>query len=249
MLKVKNVTKTFGKFMAIDNVSLEFGYDELVSIIGPNGAGKSTLYGLITGLIAPDKGEILFNGERIDRILPYQICRKGISLSFQISNLFNEFLAFENVRLSVVSRLRKYINPYKPIGKMADLNEEAEQCSKIANISNPRIPVKFLPHAGKKSIELAMALGTKPLLLLLDEPTAGMGAEEVAAIINVIKKVRDEKHITVVFTEHDLDIVFDIAPRVIVMNRGRIVKDGTPAEVKEDEEVRRIYGFGRNFNS
>lgn len=243
MLKVKNLTKSFGKFKAVDNVSFEISDDELVAIIGPNGAGKSTLYNLITGRLIPDSGEVYFNGERINGLPPHRICQKGLSLSFQIVNLFDDFTPFENVRVPVISRLRKYRNIFTPIASISELNEETKKIMESVNLSDTGFHTKFLPHSEKKRIELTIGLGVKPSFLLLDEPTAGMGAKEVEFVINLIKKISKEMKVAVVFTEHDLDVVFNISERIIVMNRGCIVKDGPPTEIKTDEQVKEIYGF------
>ena len=246
MLSVQNLKKSFGRLAAVDNVNVEFGDNELVAIIGPNGAGKSTFFNLVTGLLRPDSGEIYFEGERIDGLPPNVICRRGISLSFQVANLFSEFTSFENVRSAVSASLRKYVNLFTPIGKIKELHMRTEQIVEKIGLSDTCFPCKVLPHAEKKLTDLAISLGMKPKLLLLDEPTAGVGSEEVKIVTDLIKKILNERNMTIIFTEHDLDVVFGIAYRVIVMNRGKIIKDGDPSDVRQDEQVRELYGLGRN---
>jgi len=243
MLRVKNLKKSFGRLAAVDDVTLEFGHNELVAIIGPNGAGKSTFFNLITGLLHPDSGEIYFEGDRIDGLEPFKICRLGISLSFQIANLFHEFTSFENVRSAVSASLQKYSNLFTPIGKIKELHGRTGQIMGEVGLSNTLFPCKFLPHAEKKLTDLAISLGTKPKLLLLDEPTAGMGSEEVKIVTHLIKRILNEMNVAIIFTEHDLEVVFGTASRIIVMNRGKVIKDADPSEVRQDEQVRQLYGF------
>jgi len=177
MLSVRDVQKSFDQFFAVNKASLEVDRGEIVAVIGPNGAGKSTLFRLISGHLSPDKGRIIFKGEDIGGLAPYRICRRGISMSFQIVNVFNRLTVFENVQVSVLSRLRRSFDLITPARRVAV--NETNEIIKSVGLSNIGKRISgSLSHGERKVLEIAIALGTNPDLLILDEPTAGLSPEE-----------------------------------------------------------------------
>jgi branched-chain amino acid transport system ATP-binding protein len=240
MLSVQDVEKSFDRFVAVNEANLTVEKGQIVAVIGPNGAGKSTLFKLITGHHKADKGKILFKGEDITGLSPHRICNKGISLSFQIVNVFHRLTVFENVQSAVFSYQRRTLNLFTPARKLA-VNEteeilESMGLSKAAN----RISGS-LSHGEQKVLEIAIALGNNPELLILDEPTAGMSPEETFATIGLINRLTSEMGLTILFCEHDMELVFSIAHKIMVMHQGVSIIQATPEEIKENQQVREAY--------
>lgn len=240
MLIVQAVRKSFDRFMAVQDANLEVAKGEVVAVIGPNGAGKSTLFRLITGQLQPDKGRILFKGEGIDGLPAHTICRKGISLSFQIVNLFNRLTVFENVQVAVLSRLKETFRMLSPARKFA-VKETTEILDSVGLTQVASRVSGTLSHGEQKVLEIAVALGNNPELLILDEPTAGMSAEETFATIGLINRLTSELGLTILFCEHDMELVFSIAHKIMVMQQGRSIIQGTPDEVRLDKRVQEAY--------
>jgi branched-chain amino acid transport system ATP-binding protein len=240
MLSIQAVRKTFDRFMAVQDANLEVGKGQVVAVIGPNGAGKSTLFKLITGHLKPDGGRILFKGEDIGGLPPYRICKKGISLSFQIVNLFSRLTVFENVQAAVLSRLGETFRIFSPARKFAvkETNEilEAVGLSQVANRVSGA-----LSHGEQKVLEIAIALGNNPELLILDEPTAGMSPEETFATIGLINRLTSELGLTILFCEHDMELVFSIAHKIMVMQQGLTIVQGMPEEIRLNKQVQEAY--------
>jgi len=243
MLRVEGVHKSFGDFKAVNGANLTVAKGELVAVIGPNGAGKTTLFNLITGQLKPDQGKILFNEEDIGGLPPYQICKKGIARSFQIVNIFPRLTVFENVQVAVLSQQRRSANLLFPARNLAveetlDILESVGLSDKAGSIAGS------LSHGDQKILEIAVALGNDPQLLVLDEPTAGMSPEETVATMELIRRLAQERHLTVLFCEHDMDVVFHIAQSIMVMHQGRTLVQGKPEEVRRNREVQEAYlGF------
>ena len=240
MLKVEGVEKSFGEFMAVNGADLTVGKGELVAVIGPNGAGKTTLFNLITGQLKPDRGRIVFRGEEIASIPPYEICKRGIARSFQIVNIFPRLTVFGNVQVAVISQQRKSNTLFHPAQGMAveETNRILESFGLIDKAWNT---AGSLSHGDQRILEIAIALGNDPKLLVLDEPTAGMSPEETSATMGLIKGLAQERGLTILFCEHDMDVVFSIARSIMVMHQGRTLIQGKPQQVRENEEVMRAY--------
>jgi branched-chain amino acid transport system ATP-binding protein len=241
-LEIRNLTKEFGKLRAVNNVSFEVQKGSLVAIIGPNGAGKSTLFNLFTGYFAVSSGKVIFKDEEITNLPPYKILQKGISRSFQVSNIFPDLTAFENVRIGVLSHRRKSMKLLSLVDEMDEINEETLKTLKMVELSNENDTVaNTLSHGDQKRLEIGIALTSEPALLLLDEPTAGMAPEETVNTVNLIKDISKKQNTTIVFTEHDLNVVFSIAERIIVLQQGIIIGDGTGEEIKGNKKVKEAY--------
>ena len=240
MLSVRDVQKSFDQFFAVNKASLEVDRGEIVAVICPNGAGKSTLFRLISGHLSPDKGRIIFKGEDIGGLAPYRICRRGISMSFQIVNVFNRLTVFENVQVSVLSRLRRSFDLITPARRVAV--NETNEIIKSVGLSNVGKRISgSLSHGERKVLEIAIALGTNPDLLILDEPTAGMSPEETSATIKLLEYLNADLGLTILFCEHDIELVFSFANRIMVMRQGISIIQGSPNEIKDNEQVREAY--------
>jgi branched-chain amino acid transport system ATP-binding protein len=240
MLRVEKVDKSFGEFLAVNGANLTVGKGELVAVIGPNGAGKTTLFNLITGQLKPDRGRIVFMEEDITHLPPYQICKKGIARSFQIVNIFPRLTVFGNVQVAVISQQRKSNTLFLPAQAMAV--EETNRVLESLGLSDKASSTAgSLSHGDQRILEIAIALGNDPKLLVLDEPTAGMSPEETGATMELIKQLAEERGLTILFCEHDMDVVFSIAQSIMVMHQGRTLIQGKPQQVRENEEVMKAY--------
>ena len=240
MLQVEAVDKSFGDFMAVCQANLSIGMGELVAVIGPNGAGKTTLFNLITGQLWPDRGKIIFKGENISGLPAHQICKRGIARSFQIVNIFPRLTVFGNVQVAVLSQQRRSNNIFSPAQNLAieetkGILENVGLSDKAANTAGS------LSHGDQKILEIAIALGNEPELLILDEPTAGMSPEETAATLELIRNLASSRGLTILFCEHDMDVVFSIAQSIMVMHQGHTLIQGKPEEVRENREVQEAY--------
>ena len=240
MLQVEAVDKSFGDFMAVCQANLSVGKGELVAVIGPNGAGKTTLFNLITGQLWPDRGRIVFRGEEITGLPAYQICKRGIARSFQIVNIFPRLSVFGNVQVAVLSQQRRSNNIFSPAGNLA--TEETRSILESVGLSDKATNIAgSLSHGDQKILEIAIALGNEPELLILDEPTAGMSPEETGATLEFIKNLASSRGLTILFCEHDMDVVFFIAQSIMVMHQGQTLIQGKPEEVRENREVQEAY--------
>lgn len=248
ILETFNLTKAFGGVTAVNNVSLRLEQGSLKSLIGPNGSGKTTFFNLVTGSIKPTSGKIFFNGEDITHLSLDRINRKGISRSYQITNIFPMLSTFENIRLAIQSQHRDKIPFTKSLtraGKYEEFHEEVLNFAKLTDLDPTKlyIPASLLPHAEKRKLELSMAIASKPKLLLLDEPTAGMSVEEIPQIYDSIVKIKNSygKDLTILVVEHKMDMVMKISEEVIVFSNGSVLTQGKPDEVQNNEEVLSAY--------
>ncbi|MBN2124732.1 MAG: ABC transporter ATP-binding protein [Deltaproteobacteria bacterium] len=240
ILKVTGLNKRFGGLHATDSLDFELAQGEKSAIIGPNGAGKSTFFNLVTGYHRVDSGKILFDGKDITNRPSHIIARAGISRAFQISNIFPKLTLLENVRSSVQAQQGASFNVWASAARIG--TEEAENILTLCGlIEKHGLLAGELSQGDKKKLELAIALAAKPRLLLLDEPTAGMSAEETRDTMQLVDRLNDEFKLTILFTEHDMAVVFNHALRIALMHRGQIVFEGTPDEVRRNELVQRIY--------
>ncbi len=240
MLQVKGLSRSFDGFKAVNNASLDVKQGEIVAVIGPNGAGKTTLFNLITGILKPDSGSVMFKGEDITGLPPYEICRKRISRSFQVVNIFPRLTVFENTQVAVLARQKKTWNLFTPSKKLA-IDETEEILKNVGLIDKKDRVTALLSHGDRKVLEIAMALGGNPEFLILDEPTAGMAPEETARCIDLIKHLSEKLGLTILFCEHDMEIVFGIANRIMVMVRGATIVQGTCDEVRCNQAVQDAY--------
>lgn len=240
MLRVEGVVKSFSGFKAVNGANLSVEKGQVVAVIGPNGAGKSTLFNLITGHLKPDSGKIVFKGKDITGLPAHRVCRMGIGRSFQLINVFPRLTVFENVQVSVLARLGKSNDLFRPVKKQA-VQETFAVLEKVGLQDRAHQISATLSYGDQKVLEIAIALGNAPELLLLDEPTAGMSPEETAATIALIENLARSEGLTILFTEHDLDVVFSVAQKIMVMHQGRTIAEGRPDEVRASEEVQKAY--------
>ena len=240
ILKVKSLSKAFGKLKAVDHISFTVQPGVVTSLIGPNGAGKTTLFNLITGHLRADRGEVAFKGLDITNLPPHELNRKGLARSFQIVNIFPRLTVLENVQAAVISRIGKsssIITSAKNVGR-----EEAFQILDRVGLSEQADYIAgTLSYGDQRIMEIAIALGSKPELVLLDEPTAGMAPEETYATAQLIKRLVSEFGLTILVVEHDMDVVFSISETIVVLHQGGMLAQGKPEEVRQNEMVQRIY--------
>jgi branched-chain amino acid transport system ATP-binding protein len=240
MLQGEGLIKSFDDFMAVNGAHLTVDKGQIVAVIGPNGAGKTTLFNLITGVLKRDRGRIVFKGEDISELPPYEICKKGISRAYQIANIFPRLTIFENVQVAVLSHQRRSSNLFRPAQNIAV--EETRSILESVGLSNKEKSIAgSLSHGDQKILEIAIALGNEPELLILDEPTAGMSPEETQATIELVKRLANQRGLTILFCEHDMDIVFSIAQSIMVMRHGQTIIQGNLEEVRSNKEVQEAY--------
>ncbi len=240
MLQVDSVVKSFDDFKAVNGANLAVGKGEIVAVIGPNGAGKTTLFNLITGALKRDKGRIIFKDEDISELPPYEICKKGIARSFQIVNIFPRLTVFRNVQVAVLSQQRRSNQLFQPAKNMV-VKETNNLLESVGLLDKAHSIAGLLSHGDQKILEIAIALGNEPELLILDEPTAGMSPEETSATMELVKRLAQMRGLTILFCEHDMDIVFSVAQSIMVMHQGRTLVQGKPEEVRNNPFVQEAY--------
>ena len=239
ILVAQGVGKQFGGFVALKDVSVSFARDKLSAIIGPNGAGKSTFFNLISGAFAPTSGRITFEGNDITGLPSHEYARRGIAKSFQITNVFPQLSAHENVRVAA-QMLRTQYNVWTPRAAILDLIEQADHLLERVGIQAKRNALaRDMAHGEQRCLEIAMALACKPRLLLLDEPTAGMSPEETIKMMDLIVRLAAER--TVVLVEHKMKLVMGICQHLVVLHHGELLAQGTPDDIRHNDEVKRVY--------
>jgi branched-chain amino acid transport system ATP-binding protein len=242
LLEAESLQKTFGRLAAVADVSLAIMEGTLTAIIGPNGAGKTTLINLLTGLLLPDAGMIHFKGQDITRLPPDRRVRLGVSRSFQIMTIFPSLTVHRNLLLPTLSRRGMNARALTRLDCVGDANEEAEALLREIGLGEQRdVRAATLSHGDQRLLELGIAVATQPELCFLDEPCAGMNPIERQAVLGLMRKLAVQRRTTFVVVEHDMDVVFALAQRIVVMNYGQILADGTPAEIRENGQVREIY--------
>jgi branched-chain amino acid transport system ATP-binding protein len=240
LLEIEGLTKRFGGVVAADEISLAVLPGELHAIIGPNGAGKSTLIGQLSGEIVPDGGHIRFAGRDITALPVYRRSQLGLARSFQVTTLFSDFTALDNVALSVQAHAGHSFRFWRDARREADLREPARMALVCVGLGERATSlVADLSHGERRQLEIAMALAARPRMLLLDEPMAGMGLEEAARLVETLQKLKGV--ITVMLVEHDIDAVFALADRISVLVYGRIIASGDPTAIRADAAVREAY--------
>jgi branched-chain amino acid transport system ATP-binding protein len=240
LLETRALTKRFGGLVATGEVSLPVAPGEIHAVIGPNGAGKTTLIAQLAGELRPDAGTIHFAGGDVSRLGPVQRAALGIARSFQITSVFRDFTALDNVALAVQARTGHSFCFWQAAHRDPRLREPAQAVLREVGLAaRADVMAAALSHGEKRALEIAMALATRPRLLLLDEPTAGMGAEESAAMVRLLAGLKGR--LAIVLVEHDMDAVFALADRITVMVYGRVIASGAPEAIRGDVEVRRAY--------
>jgi branched-chain amino acid transport system ATP-binding protein len=247
LLSVSGLAKSFGGVRAVDNVSFAVAKGEFLALIGPNGAGKSTCFNMINGQLAPDHGEISLNGRSIAGLPPRAIARLGVGRTFQVAATFGSMTVVENVQMALIAHAGEIFRFWRP----AAAHHRARALALIAQVGMEGAAERAcreLAYGDVKRVELAIALANDPQLLLMDEPTAGMAPRERTELIGLVKRLVLERGISVLFTEHSMDVVFAFADRIIVLARGRLIADGSAAAIRDDVRVREVYfGTGKTF--
>jgi len=240
ILGVERVKKSFDGFVAINGVSFSIQKGEICSIIGPNGAGKTTLFNLITGHLPVDEGSLTFKDLDITNRPPHQICRLGVGRSFQRTNIFPRLTVFQNIQAAVLVHRGKSLTFFRPVDSFFQ-KETEEILERVGLKEYARTVSGSLSYGFQKQLELGIALASEPELLLLDEPTAGMSAQETHQTIELIGRITREKGLTLLFTEHDMEVVFSISERIMVLYQGRLIAEGTPHEIRRNPDVQKVY--------
>jgi branched-chain amino acid transport system ATP-binding protein len=242
LLETRGLGRAFGALQAVAGVSLTVEPGEVRAIIGPNGAGKTTLFHLISGLLAPTAGRVLFRGDDVTALPAPARCRRGISRTFQITSIFPELSVLENVRIAV--QLRSGGN-FQLVGGRATLaaSEERARVSldSLGLLARAAEPASTLPHGDQRLLEIAMAVAQEPALLLLDEPTQGLSPEDTVATVAVVRQVARRQKLTILLVEHDMDVVFDLADRISVLHFGQLIAEGTPDQIRANADVQLAY--------
>jgi len=247
VLTVTGLTKSFGGVHAVREVSFTVARAEFLALIGPNGAGKSTCFNMINGQLAPDGGDIAFEGRSIVGLSPRDIWRLGVARTFQIAATFGSMTVVENVQMALISHGGEIFRWWKPAASH-HRDRALDLLGQVGMREAADRACRELAYGDVKRVELAIALANEPRLLLMDEPTAGMGPRERNDLIALIKRLVIEKQISVLFTEHSMDVVFAFADRIIVLARGRLIADGDAASIRNDPKVQEVYfGTGKTF--
>jgi branched-chain amino acid transport system ATP-binding protein len=240
VLEVRDIRKSFDGFLAVGGVSVTVDRGRIAAIIGPNGAGKTTFFNLVTGHLKPDAGTVLLDGRDVTGLAPHDVCRLGMGRSFQRTNIFPKLTVHENVQAAFLSHRGRGRDLWSRVERL--YREETEGLlASLGLLERASETSGFLSHGAQKQLELGIALASEPRLLLLDEPTAGMSATETRETIRLVERIARERGLTLLFTEHDMEVVFSIAQRITVLHQGLVIAEGTPAEVRADPQVRRVY--------
>jgi len=242
ILEIENLRKSFGELVALNNVSLEIEEQTIHSIIGPNGAGKSTMFNLITGLYEPTGGSIYYRDEEITGMAPYKLARRGLARSFQITDIFEGISTRENIRLAgqVVDDQRVSIR--KKVTDLDEVNERTEEILQeigLQHVANQK--AGNLDYGNQRKLELGLVMAIQPSVLLLDEPTAGMGSEQTHEMIETIQHVQKLDKLTILLIEHDIEVVMNISDIVTVLHQGSLIDSGIPTEISQNEDIQQAY--------
>lgn len=247
LMEISKLDKSFGGLSAVQDFNFQIDENELVGLIGPNGAGKTTVFNLITGVYKPDNGCIMFKGENLVGMPPYTICAKGVARTFQNIRLFNDLSVLDNVKIATHKNV--------PYGLMSailrtpgfyrgeeEIETEALKYLEIFNLKSKKDELaKNLPYGEQRRIEIVRALATRPLLLILDEPAAGMNPQETQELMELIRHIRHEFNLTILLIEHDMSLVMGVCERLYVLDYGQIIAEGTPSEIRSNKRVIEAY--------
>ncbi len=242
VLEIRGLVKNFGKLAAVAGVDLDFQEGQFTSIIGPNGAGKTTLFNLVTGRLSPSSGTVMFNGKEITGLAPFQIARLKLSRIFQITNLFPELTVNENIKVSVLAKRKETSKIFTLSKNRGQADEEAERILEVIGLRDKKHSLcGSLSHGDQRLVEVGVALAIDPILLLLDEPTGGMGPEETDRMVQFIRTLSEKQKVTILLVEHDMNVVFSVSERIVVMAQGTVIADGSPDEIRKNDRVREAY--------
>ena len=240
MIEALGLRRAFGGVTAIDGVSLKVARHEVTAIIGPNGAGKSTLFNLLTGHLRPDAGRVHLSGRDVTGLAPHKLCALGVARSFQRTNIFPKLSVFENVQAALIAHRGRGHDLWTRADDV--FRDEAMALLADVNLADKATLVAgTMSYGNQKQLELGIALAGKPEILLLDEPTAGMSAAETRESMALLRRIASGRGLTLLFTEHDMEVVFGAAQRIAVLHQGRLIADGSPEAIRADTEVRRVY--------
>jgi branched-chain amino acid transport system ATP-binding protein len=249
LLAVEAIAKAYGGVQAVRGVSLHLAAGELLALIGPNGAGKSTCFNMLNGQVRPDSGSVRVEGRDVTGLPPRRMARLGVGRTFQITRTFLSMTVRENVQVGLLAASGALLQPFGFAGRLRRADAD-RLLDRVGLTAQAEAPCGVLAYGDLKRLELAVALAGDPKLLLMDEPTAGMAPRERADLMRLAAEVAASERIGVLFTEHDMDVVFDHASRVMVLDRGAVIAQGPPAEVRRDARVRAVYlGTGRTYDS
>jgi branched-chain amino acid transport system ATP-binding protein len=240
MFRVEKLRKNFGGLMAVNEVTFALQKGGISSIIGPNGAGKTTLFNLLTGHLKPDSGAVYFKDREITALSPHRICRTGIGRSFQKTNIFPRLTVFDNIQVALMAWQKRTRNVFRRADRF--FQKETEEILGSLGLGDKKdMTAGLLAHGDQRLLEIGITLGTYPELILLDEPTAGMSPEESHKTMELIQQIVRSKNLTLLFIEHDMKIVFGISEKIRVMHVGSIIAEGTPEEIRANDQVQKIY--------
>ena len=247
VLAIRDLHKSFGGVRAVDGVSFEIGRGEFLALIGPNGAGKSTCFNMINGQLRPDTGDIVFEGRNVAGLRPRHISRLGVGRTFQVAATFGSMTVVENVQMALASHHRELYRFVSPLAAY-HCRLAYELLAGVGMADAADRACRDLAYGDVKRVELAIALASEPRLLLMDEPTAGMAPRERLDMIALVKRLVTERGVSVLFTEHSMDVVFAYADRIIVMARGALIADGDPTTIRDNTQVQQVYlGTGKIY--
>jgi branched-chain amino acid transport system ATP-binding protein len=242
ILKIENLGHSYGRYMVIQDISLEVASGEMTALIGPNGAGKTTFYNAVTGHFPPTRGRVHFNGQEITGLPAHKLVPKGLLRSFQITNIFPNLTVIENVLVPLVLHYRKGYSFLRSLTGEKKLYEKAEEIlDKVGILESAHRPASELAYGDKRLVEMAIVLARNPKLVMLDEPTAGMNPEETERTIRLIKELADRFGTTFFLTEHDMKVVFAVATHIYVLHQGGLIAQGDPETIRSDLKVREAY--------
>lgn len=237
LFEARHIHKRFGDQVVLEEINLAFVQGELSGIMGPNGAGKTTCFNVLTGRYKPDRGQVIFDGEDITGLPPRVIAQKGVSRSFQLINLFDEYTALENVLIAVPQVRDRGYNMIRDVEKDSVAIDQAVSVLKQVGLNGKELePSERLSYGDRRALEIAVALATEPRLLFLDEPTSGMGSNAMAGLADLVRELK--RHYTIVIIEHDMKFLFDLADRISVVHWGQVIAEGTPDELRANKWVK-----------
>ncbi len=242
ILEARGLRKQFGGLVAVDDVSMRIERGSVHSIIGPNGAGKTTFFNLLTGTYRPNAGQVIFKGQDITNVPLHRRAHLGLGRSFQITNIFPSLTVLENVRLAAQAMSRVSFNILRRADSYRQFLDRAAEVLALVGLENEAYSIaSTLPHGGKRKLELAILLAPNPEVLLLDEPTAGMASEQVPELMATVDSIRRQANRTIVLVEHNMNVVMNVSDRITVMHLGRLLAEGTPAEIAANKTVQNVY--------
>jgi branched-chain amino acid transport system ATP-binding protein len=242
LLELDGLTKRYGGLVAVDNVSMAVEAGEVRAVIGPNGAGKTSLFHLISGFVPLTSGSVRFDGRLMNRMSSYQRCQAGLSRTFQLTSLFPQMTARQNCRIAAQARLSRRWQPYGGSVVFAEASARGDQALERLGLAGvAERPAGLLSHGDQRLLEVAMAVAQQPRVLLLDEPTQGLSVQETLTAVETLAVLLADGRLTVLLVEHDMEVVFRLAHKILVMHRGRVIADDAPAAVKQNPEVQSAY--------